>query len=363
MLALATRPRRGEDACAELCARLAGADVSPSGSGYVIPAAAVDGSPSAAAGEIPGAAADAALLKIPLRSGGRGSAGVLRLNSDPVAQLRKARLAELAQQVRRICRRGVTNLPPCPSGLPELDQALGGGFARGAINELISACEGAAARTIALRAGVRAAGWRQTMLFIDSAGDFYPPGAAQLGVSLERLVIVRPASRIDALWACEQALRCTALAAVIMSLARPFDTQTSRRLQLAAEAGRNIGLLIYGQQTPDGRTSRTLSTGQTFAATRIRLEPLDNGAASYRGGIHARSAKARLDTATLLRHSRATRPGSVWRVTILKLREGQPTEPFELELPDPNSYLLERPQQAVAHADMNDNSRRDAIAV
>ena len=297
---------------------------------------------------------------------------------------RKARLAELAEQVRRICRRGAVDLPPCPSGLAELDEALRGGFARGAIHELIAVGEGAAARSIALLTAARAAGEHKSILFIDTAGDFYPPGAAQLGVPLERLVIVRPGSRMDALWACEQALRCTAVAAVITCLPRALETQISRRLQLAAEAGRNVGLLVYTQKAAAFGIRNGSSAIQTFAATRLSLEPLeklrdgrrvdgrmdrrraDSRAGSCRAGVSGSDLireefGARFKTA---RHSEngapitsgapfisgmpfvsgapfassgAARPGSArWlRVRILKLREGQPVEPFVLEIPEP----------------------------
>ena len=327
---------------------------------------------------------------------------------------RKARLAELAEQVRRICRRGAVDLPPCPSGLAELDEALRGGFARGAIHELIAVGEGAAARSIALLTAARAAGEHKSILFIDTAGDFYPPGAAQLGVPLERLVIVRPGSRMDALWACEQALRCTAVAAVITCLPRALETQISRRLQLAAEAGRNVGLLVYTQKAADsgqkaadfnrpyGTTGTRNGSVQTFAATRLSLEPLeklrdgrrvdgrmdrrraDSRAGSCRAGVSGSDLireefGARFKTA---RHSEngapitsgapfisgmpfvsgapfassgVARPGSArWlRVRILKLREGQPVEPFVLEIPEPFELDIPEPNPMLGPSELS----------
>jgi hypothetical protein len=289
----------------------------------------------------------------------------------------------LAEQVRRICRRGAVDLPPCPSGLAELDEALRGGFARGAIHELIAVGEGAAARSIALLTAARAAGEHKSILFIDTAGDFYPPGAAQLGVPLERLVIVRPGSRVDALWACEQALRCTAVAAVITCLPRALETQISRRLQLAAEAGRNVGLLVYTQKAAAFGIRNGSSAIQTFAATRLSLEPLEkrmeppekrigSRAGSCRAGISGSDLireefGARFKTARHLENgtpftggspftsSGATRPGSArWlRVRTLKLREGQPVEPFVLEIPEPFELDIPEPNPMLGPSELS----------
>jgi protein ImuA len=358
MLALAMRPRRGGHAVQDLGADIAGcaagtgcaAEKAAAGTTCTAAADAERNSVGAADAERSGLGA-AVREQIPfgtainerLRAGTavnermrlRWPLSVDRLLSPSSAEAeekgkraRSARLAELAEQVRRICRRGTVDLPPCASGLAELDEVLGGGFVRAAIHELIAGCEGAAARSIALLTAVQAAGQHKSILFIDSTGDFYPPGAAQLGVPLERLIIVRPAGRVDALWACEQALRCTALAAVIASLPRSLETQISRRLQLAAEAGRSIGLLIYPQSASASQARRGSSAGQTFAATRVSLEPLDScSRASSRYG------ESPTCWAELPRSARRL------RVRILKLREGQPIEAFEPELPDPNPVL------------------------
>ena len=364
MFALAMRPRRGGHAVQVL-----GADIADR--------AAV----GSACAEDQGNRQDAKNAENAKYKGERPESGERR---------RKARLAELAEQVRRICRRGAVDLPPCPSGLAELDEALRGGFARGAIHELIAAGEGAAARSIALLTAARAAGEHKSILFIDTAGDFYPPGAAQLGVPLERLVIVRSGCRVDALWACEQALRCTAVAAVITCLPRALETQISRRLQLAAEAGRNVGLLVYTQKAAaSGQKAAAFgirngsSAIQTFAATRLSLEPLEkrmeppekrigSRAGSCRAGISGSDLireefGARFKTARHLENGTpftggspftstgATRPGSArrLRVRILKLREGQPVEPFVLEIPEPFELDIPEPNPMLGPSELS----------
>jgi protein ImuA len=219
---------------------------------------------------------------------------------DPVAWTPKnPRLAQLAEQIRQLRTRGRTPSSRCPSGLPELDAVLGGGFATAAVHELVTAKAGAAVHSVALRAATRAAGCNRWIFYIDTQRDLYPPGVAQLGIPLERLVVVRTAHPADALWVCEQTLRCRAVAAVVLPL-RTIDAQASRRLQLAAEAGSSLGLLLRSDERG----------GHTFAASRLRVDPLV-GESSIRRLL----------------------------VTVLKMREGRPREPFVVELPDAADFV------------------------
>jgi protein ImuA len=207
----------------------------------------------------------------------------------------------------------------CPSGLPALDAALGGGFARGHVHELVTSpllarSDGAAAHTVALLTATRAAARRGWILYVDTTRDLYPPGAGRLGVPLGRLLVVRATRGLDALWVCEQALRSPGVAAVVAPLQR-LDAGASRRLQLAAEAGGGLGLLLRSEPrgVPAAAKSRTATASDlrsqahepTFSFTRVRFDPLP-------GDTEARR---------LL-------------VTVLKLREGRPPEPFVMELPD-----------------------------
>jgi protein ImuA len=221
---------------------------------------------------------------------GRGGPTLQR----PTATGKNPRLAELAEQIRQLHCRYRTSASCCPSGLPELDAALGGGFVMAAVHELVVANEGAPAASVALWTATQAAGRQKWILYIDTRHELYPPAVAQLGVPLGRLMVVRASRAADALWVCEQALRCQAVAAVVLPL-RSIDAYASRRLQLAAEAGGSLGLLICQDQRG----------GHTFAASRLRIEPLI-------GPEGARQV----------------------RITVLKLREGRPGEPFVVEWPD-----------------------------
>ncbi len=63
------------------------------------------------------------------------------------------------------------------------------------------------------------------------------------GIDLKRVVIVRPGSLTDRLWAIDQALRSPAIVAVIAEVEH-LDDRAARRLQLAAERGGGLGLLV-----------------------------------------------------------------------------------------------------------------------
>jgi hypothetical protein len=66
---------------------------------------------------------------------------------------------------------------------------------------------------------------------------------AQQGIELDRLLIVRPASATEALWAAEQALSSGVCGAVFLWL-KGTDDRWLRRLKLAAEAGGALGVLF-----------------------------------------------------------------------------------------------------------------------
>ncbi|HLP85526.1 MAG TPA: hypothetical protein VK157_14350, partial [Phycisphaerales bacterium] len=61
------------------------------------------------------------------------------------------------------------------------------------------------------------------------------------GELLRRMLLIDPPSEADRHWAIELALRCEGL--IVIGDASGVDMATSRRLQLAAEAGHSLGLL------------------------------------------------------------------------------------------------------------------------
>lgn len=148
------------------------------------------------------------------------------------------------------------------TGFEALDRILGhGGLRRGSLIEWTGAGEGSGAATLALKVAANVLRHDGTFVVIDKAGEFYPVAAADLGMALERTIVVRPESRHDALWAWEQSLRCPGVA-ITFGWIDAIDDRVLRRLQLAVETGGGLGFLL---RSPNGRS------GPSWATTRINV--------------------------------------------------------------------------------------------
>lgn len=138
-------------------------------------------------------------------------------------------------------------------GLGALDAALpGGGLVRGGVHELITAPGDAAAHGFAASLLSRLPDTQGPILWcrlsapadpLSLADMPYGPGLAGMGLDPSRLILVRPGCLDDALWVLEEALRCRNLAAVVGDGVQPSPV-AGRRLQLAAEQGGALGLMI-----------------------------------------------------------------------------------------------------------------------
>jgi hypothetical protein len=130
------------------------------------------------------------------------------------------------------------------TGVAALDALLPrGGLRRGSVVEWLSAAAGGGAQTLALLAAREAGREGKSLVVVDRQRRFYPPAAAAWGIDLARLIVVHPASETDELWAIDQALRCRGIAAV-WGRRDELDPRDFRRLQLAAESGGTLGLLV-----------------------------------------------------------------------------------------------------------------------
>jgi len=81
------------------------------------------------------------------------------------------------------------------------------------------------------------------LVVIDRRQTFYPLAAAAWGIDLDRLIVVHPRNARDELWAAVQALRSPVVAAMWAPIDR-LDSRAFRRLQLAAQEGRTLGVLM-----------------------------------------------------------------------------------------------------------------------
>jgi protein ImuA len=191
------------------------------------------------------------------------------------------------------------------------DPTLGGGLSDDSLHEIApaQASDGAAAMGFALALAARfcaASSRSSTALLISEdfcaseTGAPYGPGLTAHGLGLGQLVFARAPDAPALLWTMEEALKSGALAVVVgemWSLSKHYSLAASRRLLLAARAGRAAALLVHGGAF--GRASAISSAAETrfevAAASSRRLEP-----ASGRLGLPgapafaARLVKARL---------------------------------------------------------------------
>ncbi|HEX5957090.1 MAG TPA: ImuA protein [Hyphomicrobiaceae bacterium] len=147
---------------------------------------------------------------------------------------------------------------------------LPAGLAGGALNELVAAYADRPAAfgfLLALTAqGQQARAGPAVLVAARRAlaehGTPYGHGLAQLGLAVDRLLLVETQSDKDALWAIEETLRSEARPAIVAcALAGGADLTSSRRLNLAAEL----------HHTPLALLSGAKATGTSAAATRWRI--------------------------------------------------------------------------------------------
>jgi protein ImuA len=164
-------------------------------------------------------------------------------------------MAALRARVARLERSGLGEReePPAIPLCPEMDRALpSGGLPRAALHEVLSDGAGAAIGFAALLMA-RSGG---TVFWIARDPDPWPPGLARFGLPPSRLIVAQPSNHVDALWVTEEALRCSAVSAVLLMSERP-DATAMRRLQLAAETGGGIGLLLRESEEDEGPSLAT----------------------------------------------------------------------------------------------------------
>ena len=186
-----------------------------------------------------------------------------------------------------------------PTGFAELDEALGGGWHVGALNEVLVEGPGsgaleaflpafarahearagpALARAHEVRAGDEAARPR-LLAWIHPTQPPYPPALAQAGFDLARWLVVRPRDARDQAWALDLALRSGACDAVVAAVSAAHGDVALRRLQLAAEATGTLALFVRPPRcaaAPSPAAVRLRATARgappEARATRRRLE-------------------------------------------------------------------------------------------
>lgn len=177
-------------------------------------------------------------------------------------------------------------------GLGPMNAAFPGGtFPVGAIHELVSPTEAHAAAANGFLSGLLSTlmGQNGLCLWIGVGRKLFPPALKFFGIEPHRVIFVDVKLKKDGLWVMEQALKCTALSAVVAEL-REVSFAESRRLQLAVENSRVTGFLH--RQLP--RSKQTLACvsrwqinplpgnsnglpGVGFPRVQVELEKIRNG--------------------------------------------------------------------------------------
>jgi protein ImuA len=188
------------------------------------------------------------------------------MDSIPTSSTQSVDRLALRARLEQLCRTNGSAMPtPQPTGFPELDARLGGGWPIGALTECLLDTRGIGELSLWMPALRKIALDKRHIAFITPPFLPYAPALVQQGIPLKQVFLVECSNAEESLWATEQTLRCAAFGAV---LAWPRNERTLtdkqlRRLQLAAEAGRNLGVLY-----------RPLAAAQSAspAALRIKLQ-------------------------------------------------------------------------------------------
>lgn len=184
-----------------------------------------------------------------------------------------------------------------PLGLGTLERAFPGGiFPRGVIHELISTSSEQAGCTSGFLSVVLSKLMQQggSCLWISTVPrrSIFPPALKAFGVDPERVIFLDAKTPKETLWAVEEALKCSAVPAVVGELSE-LSFNDSRRLQLAAEQSQVSGFI---------HRFRPKSENAVACVSRWKITPLPSELPNAKPG-----------------------PGFPrWNIDLLKVRNGTP---------------------------------------
>ena len=152
-------------------------------------------------------------------------------------------------------------------------------MATAALHEIYAAGEAdvSAAAGFAIGLALRTAGgqpilWVRHDAWDYAAGRLYPPGLAEMGLNLKRLLLVRAPDATSLLKAGDEAARCPGLGAVLIApwgKPRVFDLTASRRLSLAARAAGVTVLVVRAGAEPVPSAAMTRWRVRAAASTAL----------------------------------------------------------------------------------------------
>ena len=172
------------------------------------------------------------------------------------------------------------------TGFGALDAELpGGGWPRRALSELLLPHEGIGELRLLAPALRQVAQAGRVVMLFDPPSPLCAPGWAQLGVPVERLLLVLPRQPLrgaarerlpqaDVLWALEQALKSGHVGAVLAWLPARLKAEMMRRLQLASQAHDGPAFVlreVSAQQRPSPAPLRLVLQPGEADALSVRL--------------------------------------------------------------------------------------------
>jgi protein ImuA len=169
-----------------------------------------------------------------------------------------------------------------------------GSFPLGAVHELISEGQEEGASTAGFTAVILAGLMKNggSVAWIGNAPKIFPPAMNSFGIRPGQVFFIDLKKEKDRLWAIEEALKCSALSAVIGEIPELSFTH-SRRFQLAVEQSKTTGFIL--RQNP-----KTQSPNACVA--RWRIKPLMSQNEEGLPGIGH----------------------PVWQIELQKIRNGRP---------------------------------------
>ena len=216
-------------------------------------------------------------------------------------------VAELRESLKKVAGDGLRRRPVLPFGIATIDERLAtGGLRLDSLHEIAAASPSPsddAAATLFM-AGIAARAWGP-VLWVVRRRDLFAPGLYQAGLAPERLIYAEAADDAELLALMEEGLRHRGLGAVVGEVKRAAMPNT-RRLQLAAEGGKTVALLLkrHARAASDKGGGNPLAV-PSAAVTRWRI-------------ASAPSAALPIGVAGVGR--------AMWRVELVRQRGGESAE-------------------------------------
>ncbi len=228
----------------------------------------------------------------------------------------------------------VPALPSAATGVEALDALLSGGFARGFLTEIASAIS-AGGTSVVLAAVAAAAARGEAVAYIDGNDSFHAESAAQAGVDLRRLLLVRCRWPREAWDAVNLVVGAGGFGLIVLDLLgvasprqlREWQARPWLKLQRSIEHTATTLLVLSPHQS-------SIQTGLCAQVPAARLE-LTSGQAQWCGQDGVSLVLSGLESEARLAYRRSGAPGKP-----LPRREPQCTLRFHADGPEAHTEAM-----------------------